>query len=122
MPWGPLADLVLLAHFAFILFTAFGALLVRHRPWVAWLHLPALAWGTWIELSHGLCPLTPLENRLRELAGEATYPGDFIGHHLLAMIYPQGLTSDAQTALGAFLLAFNAFLYLSLRRVRKAHD
>lgn len=122
MPWGPLADLVLLAHLAFVLFATFGALLVRRRPWLAWLHLPALAWGAWIEFSRGQCPLTPLENRLRGLAGETPYPGDFIGHHLLAAIYPEGLTAGAQSVLGVLLLAFNAILYLSLRRAREAHD
>jgi hypothetical protein len=122
MAWGLLADAVLPLHFGFILFVCRGALLVRRRPWLIWPRLPVLAWGAWIEFSHGICPLTPLENHLRHLAGEAGYTGDFIGHYLLAAIYPEGLTPALQGLLGGLLLAGNATLYLALRRGREAHD
>lgn len=116
-----LADLILLAHLGFILFASFGALLVWRRPRLAWLHLPALAWGAWIEFSHGTCPLTPLENHFRRLAGEAGYAGDFIGHYLFMAIYPEGLTPAWQSQLGGLLLGLNAALYIALWGSRKAH-
>ena len=67
------ADAVMLFHFCFIAFALLGSFLVAYKRWVAWLHLPALAWGAWIEASCGICPLTPLENHFRELAGRSTY-------------------------------------------------
>ena len=115
-----LADLVVAAHLAFVLFCALGGLLVLRWPRAAWLHLPALLWGVAIELSGGICPLTPLENRLRERAGEAGYRGGFVEHHLLPVIYPPGLTREAQLGLGGALALGNAALYLAVWRRRRA--
>ena len=118
MAYGLLADLVLLLHLAFILFALFGAL-----AWLRWrraplVHLPALAWGVGIELLHGPCPLTPLENALRSAAGERAYAGGFIEHYVGAWIYPVGLTPAVQWALGLGLLAVNVALYAWVRRRR----
>jgi hypothetical protein len=109
-----LADLVVLLHAAFIVFVAAGGLLAWHRPRLAWLHLPAAAWGAWIELSGGICPLTPLENSLRAAAGQAGYAGDFVGRYLLPLIYPAGLTREIQIVLGIGVLALNAAIYGAL--------
>ena len=49
MTWSILADLVMLVHFAFVLFVAAGGLLVLVRPRLAWLHLPALVYGVAID-------------------------------------------------------------------------
>ena len=116
-----LADLVVLAHLAFILFCALGGLFALRWPRVAWLHLPALAWGVGIELSGGVCPLTPLENRLRQAAGEAGYTGGFVEYYLLPTLYPEGLTRAHQIGLGVSVLAVNALAYaLLVRRARGA--
>jgi hypothetical protein len=112
MPYALLADAVLVAHFAFVLFVALGGLLILRWPRAAWAHLPAAAWGTAIEFGGWICPLTPLENRLRELAGESTYRGDFIGRYLVAFIYPEGLTRELQIAFGFAALLVNAAIYL----------
>lgn len=106
-----LADLVLVAHLAFIAFALLGALLALRFAWAPWLHLPALAWAVWIEVTSGVCPLTPLEVALRRAAGDAGYTGSFVGHYLVPVIYPPGLTPGAQLWLGAGLLALNAGLY-----------
>ena len=105
------ADAVLVLHLAFIAFAAAGALLVVRWPRVAWLHLPALAWATWIVATHGLCPLTPLENALRQRAGEQGYAGGFIDHYLMPLIYPPGLTPTAQNWIALALVACNTLLY-----------
>ena len=65
MLYRTLADLLVLAHLAFIVFVVLGGLLALHRRWFALLHLPAAAWGVFIEITGGICPLTPLENELR---------------------------------------------------------
>jgi hypothetical protein len=122
MAYGLLADLVLLAHLGFILFAAAGALLVWRWRRLLWPHLAAVAWAAWIEFSHGSCPLTPLENHYRRLAGEAGYTGDFIARYLLAAIYPDGLTPALQGWLGVLLLSLNAGLYAVLLKSRRAHD
>ncbi len=114
MAYSLLADLVLLLHLGFILFVVLGGLASWRWPRLAWLHLPALAWGAWVELSGGICPLTPLENRFRHLAGEPVFGGDFLQHYLLALIYPDGLTRALQIALGLGVLLVNALIYFRL--------
>lgn len=115
-----LADAVLVAHAAFVLFVALGGLLALKWPRAAWVHVPAALWGIAIEFAGWICPLTPLENRLRELAGESAYEGDFIARYLMPLIYPEGLTREAQIALGFAALGFNAGLYVIVWRRRRA--
>jgi hypothetical protein len=105
------ADAVLVLHLAFILFAVFGGVLVLWYPKIAWLHLPALTWAVWIAATHGICPLTPLENSLRRVAGEAGYSGTFIDHYVMPLIYPTGLTPTHQTWIAIVLAASNALLY-----------
>ena len=103
-----------------IAFVVTGGFLSLRWRWLPLAHLPALAWGIWIELSGGICPLTPLENRLRAEAGEAGYGGGFVANYLVPLIYPPGLTSSTQWALGAGLVAVNLIAYaLYLRAVRR---
>lgn len=110
------ADAVLLLHLAFVLFVVLGGLLVLRWPRLAWLHLPAVAWGVAIEAGGWLCPLTGWENALRESAGEGGYGDSFIEHYLLPVIYPAGLTRATQWLLAGFVLALNAFLYALIWR------
>jgi len=115
-----LADLVLLVHLAFVLFAALGGLLALRWRRAPWVHLPAAAWGAYIEISGGICPLTPLENRLREAAGGTGYAGDFIGHYLVSLLYPEGLTRGAQLALAALLVVLNVAVYTIVWRRGRA--
>lgn len=118
MPYRFAADAVLAAHLAFVLFVVCGGLLVLRKPRLAWLHLPAVAWGAFVELSGAICPLTPLEVALRQGAGEAGYGGDFVEHYLVALIYPLGLTRELQMAIGAAVLLINLLVYSVLWRRR----
>ncbi len=105
------ADLVMLLHFAYIVFVMGGAFLILHRRWWMWLHLPAVIWGVWVELYAKTCPLTPLENSLRARAGQAGYAGGFIDQYITRAVYPEGLTPRGQAALAAFVVIVNAALY-----------
>lgn len=105
------ADAVLLAHLAFIVFVLIGGILVWRIPSLAWLHAPAIAWAVFVEAAGRICPLTPLENRLRLASGEAGYGGDFVSHYLLRLIYPEGLTRAVQIALVLVVVAVNVAVY-----------
>jgi hypothetical protein len=108
--WSLAADLVMLIHFAFAAFVALGGLVVLVRPRLAWLHLPALAYGITIELVGWVCPLTPLEWNLRARAGEAGIEGGFLEHYLGPILYPAGW-DDIHLWLGLLLLMFNLAVY-----------
>ena len=115
-----LADAVVLVHLAFIVFVMGGALLVLRWRRAAWLHLPAAAWGAWVELAGWVCPLTPLEVSLRASAGEAGYETSFIDHYLVPVIYPAELTPAMQRASGVLVLVVNLVLYgIVLARSRR---
>ncbi len=114
-----LADLVVLAHFAFIVFVLFGGLLALVWPRVVWLHVPAALWGCFVELSGTICPLTPLESWLRLPAGTSPDAGDFIARYVTPVVYPPGLTRSGQLALAALLVVINLAIYGTvLRRLR----
>jgi len=106
-----LADLIVLLHFAFVAFVVAGGLLALRWPRAAWLHLPAAAWGAAIEFFGWICPLTPLENALRQASGAGVYGGDFVGRYLLPILYPAGLTAQIQMLLGVGVLVVNAAIY-----------
>ncbi|HJS88772.1 MAG TPA: DUF2784 domain-containing protein [Steroidobacteraceae bacterium] len=119
MSWRILADLLLTLHLAFSAFVIFGGFLAwKWRP-ALFVHLPALAWGVWVEISSQICPLTPLENHLRHLAGEAGYPGGFLNHYVVSILYPPGLTRADQWVLAALLLAINLAAYGRLLRPQR---
>jgi hypothetical protein len=111
MLYGILSDIIVLIHLFFVLFAVLGAVLVIWRRWFVWLHLPAVLWAIWIELTGGVCPLTPLENWLRNRAGQGGYPGDFVEHYLMPILYPVGLTRNFQILLGLMVISINAALY-----------
>jgi len=112
------ADLVLLLHLAFVLFAALGGLLALRWRRAPWVHLPAAAWGAFIEISGGICPLTPLENRFREAAGASGYQEGFIEHYLVSLLYPE-LTRETQFVLAALLVVLNVVVYTIVWRRRR---
>ena len=120
MVFAGLAAGVVALHATFVLFATLGAFLAMRWPRIVWLHVPCVIWAAYIELSGGVCPLTPLENALRARAGLDPYSGDFVGRYVLPVLYPAGLTRGIQVALGALVLAVNAAVYgwmvLSRRR------
>ena len=106
-----LADLVMLLHFGFILFAVLGALLLIRWPRLIWLHLPTAIWAMAIEFYGGICPLTPLENYLHKLGGEAGYGESFIEHYIAPIIYPGEITTTIKIMLGLGVLIINVCLY-----------
>lgn len=115
------ADLVVLIHLAFVVFVVAGGFLVLWKPRVAWAHVPAAVWGVFIEVSGRVCPLTPLENRLRVAGGESAYAGDFVERYIMPVLYPVDLTREIQVGLGVGALAVNVAVYTWLwRRARRA--
>lgn len=120
MWWGLLADVVVGLHLAFVGFVVAGGLLVLRWRRLAWIHLPAAAWGVLVEMAGWVCPLTPLENALRARGGLEGYRGDFVEQYVLPVLYPDTLTRPTQLVLGAAVVAVNVAVYAwALRRERR---
>lgn len=118
-----LADVVVLAHFAYVLFVVFGLVatlvgVALRRPWARnfWfrvIHLTMIAIVV-IEAILGItCPLTTLENRLRLAAGEQPHALDFIERWLHSIMFFRApawafavlYLAFGAAVLGTFLLA-----------------
>ena len=69
-------------------------------------------------MTGGICPLTPLENRLRLAAGEAPDMGTFIEQYILPVMYPAGLTRTVQLVLAVGLVVLNVAVYAWVIRRR----
>ena len=105
------ANLTLIVHLFFILFVVFGGLIFFIFPKIIYLHLPALLWGVYIELTSSVCPLTYLENLSLNKGELTTYSNDFINNYLFPIIYPEGLTNEIQIYLGISLIFINILIY-----------
>jgi hypothetical protein len=118
-----LADMVVFIHASFVLFVLFGGLAALRWRRLPWLHLPAALWGAIIELGGWICPLTHLENYLRQKGGGAVYGITFIERYLEPLLYPLGLTRHTQLVFGLTALLLNLAVYfLFWRHLRLSPD
>jgi hypothetical protein len=115
-----LADALVIMHLLFVTFVMTGGFLLARWPKLAWLHLPAVAWGAIVEFTGWICPLTPLENHLRMLGGGGAYSGGFVERYLLPVLYPENLTLPIQQVLGGAVVGVNLVAYaLAYRASRR---
>ena len=105
------ANLTLILHLIFILFVIFGGLLFFIFSKIIYIHIPALLWGIYIELTNSVCPLTFLENWFLHKGELTTYSNDFIKNYLFPIIYPGGLNNEIQIYIGLSLIVFNILIY-----------
>ena len=105
------ADLTLIVHFAFIIFVVFGALLFFVSTKIIYVHVPALIWGIYIEITHSICPLTYLENWFLQKANLTTYSEGFIQNYLVPIVYPKNLTDNLQIYFAIVLIVANMIMY-----------
>lgn len=97
MVYRLLADLVVIVHAAWVLFIVLGQVAIllglalgkswARNVWLRSIHLVMIGYVV-LEAALGWdCPLTVWEHRLREQAGQATYPGDFLGYWAHRLIF-----------------------------------
>jgi len=126
MLYNSLADLIVVLHSLFVLFVMLGGFLVLWKSSVAWCHIPAVFWAASIEFFGWICPLTPLENMLREKGGTAGYDTGFVEHYIVPILYPASLTRQVQINFGIIVLSINIGLYFfvlhSLRKTERKQE
>jgi len=105
------ADLLVVLHLAFVVFVILGGFLALRWRRIAWVHVPAALWGAIIEFAGWVCPLTPLENHFRRLAGDGGYAGGFIERYVIPALYPVDYTPGLRITLGAIVVGLNGVAY-----------
>ncbi len=103
-------DLVLAIHAAWVLFNLTAPLLAVRRPRWRIMHLAALGATLLSVTTLGVCPLTILENRLRD----AAYSGGFLRHYLMEIVYwdvPQASLTTAAVLWTVFWAGVYATLW-----------
>jgi uncharacterized protein DUF2784 len=104
-----LAEFMLAAHLAYILWVIFGALVARRR-WAQVLHIASLVYAIAIELGPWPCLLTLAENFFEARAGLVPYRGPFLLHYLDLIVYPN-LSATLLTWAGVAVCVANLLLY-----------
>jgi len=94
-----LADLILIVHFAFVVFVVAGFLLILTGLLASWswihnrvfriTHIAAIAVVVLQAWLGQLCPLTIWENEFRRRAGDSGYSASFIEHWLHKTLFYQ---------------------------------
>ncbi|MBN1549975.1 DUF2784 domain-containing protein [bacterium] len=116
------ANTVMILHLIFILYVILGWITVFFYKHSLWFHLPAVLWGIGIELFGWICPLTPLENMFRKLAGESGDHDGFMERMLTSLIYPMHMTRSLQLTLAILVIGLNVtgytcvYMYYSRKR------
>ncbi len=106
-----LADTILILHLIFIVFVIVGGFMVVRWHKLIWLHIPIMLWGVIVEWGNFICPLTPLENYFRNLAGMSTYNHGFIEEYIYPLIYLENLTRALQIKIGILVIIINIIAY-----------
>lgn len=119
MKWRLIADVVLVTHLAFVVFTVLGAMLVWRWRRLALVHIPIVVYGVALEVVGFRCPLTPLEQALRRRAGGAGYDGGFVEHYIVPVLYPGEWTATVRISVSLVLIVANAIVYWAIRPSRR---
>ena len=118
MIWRALADIVMVAHGALLLFFVVGAFLAWRWPRLIWLHLAIVIWNLVIVLVDFGCPVTATEKFFRREGGESVYAGGYIQHYLNGWLWPEGATPVAEKVGFALVVTGYAGFFVVRRRRR----
>jgi len=118
MLFSVFADLTVVAHLAFVAFVPVGGFIALRHPRVLVAHVPCVAWALGIVTIGWPCPLTSLENALRERAGESAYGRGFIDHYITGVVYPERFLPLAQALVAVSVITSYVMLF---RRRRALH-
>ena len=110
-----LAELVMVVHFAVLVFLVVGGFLAWRWPRVLYFHLAMATWGLLIVLFPLACPLTWLENEFRAAAGQPRLVNGFIDTYIDGVLYPDSAARLVQVLVALVVLVSWTGLYLRRR-------
>ncbi|MDP9118479.1 MAG: DUF2784 domain-containing protein [Actinomycetota bacterium] len=105
LSWRVLADAVVAAHYAYIAYLLLGGFIAWRWSRTIGIHLVAVVWATLIVTTKVPCPLTALQNHVREAAGQRPLSSSFLNVYIRATFYPAGSQTLAQASTALVVLA-----------------
>jgi Protein of Unknown function (DUF2784) len=99
-----LAEVTMVVHFAFVVYVVVGGFLAWRWPRTIVAHLLAATWGLVISVFSLACPLTPVEDRFRRMAGEQGLSSGFIDTYIEGVLYPERLVEEVRVAAAVVVL------------------
>ena len=115
--WRALAVIVIVAHFAYLLFIPLGGFLALRWPRIVPYHLAAIAIGVVSVTIHFDCPLTNVEQWLERRAGEHPH-GAFVNRYIVGHIVPHGYDRALQLLVVVAIVV--SYTIMLRRRARHA--
>ena len=103
MGWSAVADVVVVAHLAYLVFVAVGGILAWRWPRLLWVHVAAVAWAVSILLLGQDCPLTDLQRHAERRAGEPLDDRGFVDRYLEGVVVPERYTTALRILMGALI-------------------
>lgn len=120
MAYKLLADLVVVVHFLWIAFLAFGAVAGVRWKAARVLHQVGLAFALLIGLCGWYCPLTYVEIWLRHLDEPGLQYGEsFIVRYLGRIVYPE-IPAEVVVLLTILAILLNGIIYIRYIRARRS--
>lgn len=99
---GFLADVTVVVHLAALLYIGLGGFLAWRWPKSIFVHVFFALWGFAVNLFPIPCPLTTVEDYLREQQGLGPLPGGFNEYYIYDTLIPRSLLPVV--AVGAIVL------------------
>jgi Protein of Unknown function (DUF2784) len=112
--------LVVVLHFAFVVYLVVGGFLALRWPWTILLHVPVVVWGVGIVTLRYDCPLTWLEQKARHGAGMTALREGFIDHYITGVMYPANYVLPVEALVFAIVVASWIAFGVAMRR-RSVH-
>lgn len=120
--WVSLAEGVVVLHYGYLAYLVSGGFLAWRWPRSIVAHVLATVWAVLIVVTKVPCPLTALQNNLRERAGQQPLGGSFIDTYVRGTLFPADRIGLAQALVGVVVVtSWLGFAYAvepSVRRTR----
>lgn len=110
---GFLADVVVVVHFAALLYIGLGGFLAWRWPKAIFVHVFFAGWGVAVNVLPIACPLTALEDHLRDEQGLGPLPGGFNEYYIYDDLIPRSLLPVV--AVGAIVLLIVSYVGVWVR-------
>jgi hypothetical protein len=91
-------------HFGFLAYLLLGGFLAWRWPRTIAVHLVVVAWAVFTLATQAPCPLTGVQNGLRELGGQPALAATFINTYVRGVFYPADHERAAQAVVGLLIL------------------